>query len=79
MLTKAERVRAVVSACAVCFEAVGKDMWTRSERLEELWFEVDDHINAIERAEALGETAVVQDNLLAVMQLLGHIERELTH
>lgn len=75
-MTKTERVRAVLSVCGACCEAVGEEMRTRTERVEELWFEIDDLVDAMGRAETVGDHDVVRMSLQSILRLLGHLERE---
>ena len=76
---KAERLRQAVEACEECFEAVGKPMRTPTERTEELWFEVEDRIEAVEQAETLSEWEIVRNHLLSILRLLDKIEIEMEH
>ncbi|MBC7527216.1 MAG: hypothetical protein H7308_06660 [Chthonomonadaceae bacterium] len=77
MMTKAERVRMAIASCGMCFESVGKDMWTKNERIEELWFEVEDKIDNIESAEKTGSDEDVRDYLHNVLALVTRIEQEM--
>jgi len=76
---KAERLRQAVEACEECFEAVGKPMRTPTERTEELWFEVEDRIEAVHEAETISEYDTVRQHLLFILRLLDKIEMEMEH
>lgn len=67
-----------MALCGLCFEVAGKDMWTASERVEELWFEVEDLLEEVQTAENDADSPRVEENLLAIVQLLDQIEAELT-
>ncbi len=73
MLTKTQRVRAAIAACDDCYRAVGGNMRTATERIEELWFEIDDQVDAMERAEAQHDGEAVSKHLSAVVSRLARI------
>ncbi len=77
MMNKAERVRMAIASCGMCFEAAGKDMWSANERIEELWFEIEDRIDQIESAETEGSDRAVRDYLTHVLSLVNRIEQEM--
>ncbi len=79
MTGKADRLRQAVEACEECFEAAGKPMRTPTERTEELWFEVEDRIEAVHEAETLSEWETVRNHLLSILRLLDKIEMEMEH
>ena len=76
-MTKAQRVRFAIASCEVCFEAMGKDMWTLNEFVEELWFRVEQHVEEIERAEAERDELKVKRHLNTILSLLTRIEDEM--
>jgi hypothetical protein len=76
---KAERLRQAVEACEQCFDSVGKPMRTPTERTEELWFEVEDRIEAVQEAEKDSEWESVRHHLLTILRLLDKIEMEMDY
>jgi hypothetical protein len=77
MRTRAERLRDVIAACEQCVQAMGKDLRTPTERVEQLWFAMDDQVEAIEQAEANGDDDALRQHLLIMLELTERIEREL--
>lgn len=77
MLTKADRVRAAIEVCDSLFDAIGKDMRTSSERIEELWFEIDDQITALEEAERRRDDLGVREHLTSMLNLVSKIKDEI--
>lgn len=78
MLSKADRVRLAIASCEMCFDAMGKDMWTPNELVEELWFRVEQQIEAVEKAEQYQDTNTVRGHLHHILQLLNRIEAEMS-
>jgi hypothetical protein len=78
MGTKASRVRAVISGYEECYRSLGKTMRNPSERVEELWFEIDDHLDAMEAAEEQKEERSVKLHIEAILALLAKIKSELS-
>lgn len=79
MTNKAERLKQAVEACEQCFESVGKPMRTPTERTEELWFEIEDRIEAVHEAEKEYEWESVRHHLLTILRLLDKIEGEMEY
>ncbi len=77
MLTKADKVRIAIASCEACFEAMGKDMWTPNELVEELWFRVEQQISAVEEAERKQDIDTTRHHLHGILQLLNRIETEM--
>ena len=77
MRTRSERLRDVIAACEQCVQAMGKDLRTPTERVEQLWFAMDDQVEALEQAEALGDEDALRQHLLIMLELTERIEREL--
>lgn len=72
--TKTQRVRKTIAECNDKYLATNRNIFTASERVEELWFEIEDLLEKMERAEALRETDSVCECLADVYHKLGRIE-----
>jgi predicted nucleic acid-binding Zn-ribbon protein len=72
--TKTQRVRKTIAECNDKYRATNRDIFTATERIEELWFEIEDLLEQMERAEALRERETVCECLSDVYHKLGRIE-----
>jgi hypothetical protein len=77
MQTRAERLRQVIAACEVSVAAMGRDLRTPTERVEELWFDMEDQMAALEAAEESGDKEALRRHLLIMLELTERIEREM--
>ena len=75
--TKAERVRDAIGECERGFRTMGRAIRTYNERVEELWFEIEARIEAVEAAERKQDYGAVEYHLSAIMRYVGCIESEL--
>jgi hypothetical protein len=78
MITKADRVRLAIASCEMCFEAMGKDMWSPNELVEELWYRVEQQVEAVEAAERRQDENEVHTHLRGILHLLSRIEKEMS-
>lgn len=78
MQTRAEQLRQVINACEQSVAAMGRDLRTPTERVEQLWFAMDDQMNAMEEAEERGDKEAFRQHLLAMLELTDRIEDEIT-
>jgi hypothetical protein len=77
MQTRAERLRQVIAACEVSVAAMGRDLRTPTERVEQLWFDMEDQMAALEAAEESGDSEALRRHLLIMLELTERIEREM--
>ena len=75
--TKTQRVRKTIAECNDKYLATDRNIFTATERIEELWFEIEDLLEQMERAEALRENETVCDCLGEVYYKLERIERQM--
>lgn len=75
--TKTARVRSVIAECNNGYRALGLNIFTASERVEELWFEIEDLLDGMERAEAARDSETVHDTLCAIYHKLNRIQAQL--
>lgn len=77
MTTRAEQLRQVIHACEQSVAAMGRDLRSSTERVEQLWFAMDDAMKAMEEAEARGDDAALRQQLLTMLELTARIEEEI--
>ena len=75
--TKTQRVRETIAECNNSYLAANRNVFTANERVEELWFEIEDLLANMERAEALRENDQVCEYLAEVYFKLERIEHHL--
>jgi hypothetical protein len=75
--TKTERVRKTIAECNEKYLETNRNIFTASERIEELWFEIEDLLAKMERAEALRESETVCECLTEVYYKLERVEHHL--
>lgn len=75
--TKTQRVRKTIAECSEKYLETDRNIFTATERIEELWFEIEDLLESMERAEALRETETVCECLAEVYFKLERIEQHL--
>lgn len=78
MITKANRVRLAIASCEICFMAMGKDMRSSNEFVEELWFRVEEQLENVEKAERREDDDEVHECFQRILRLLNRIEEEIT-
>lgn len=74
MLTNTQRVKAAIAACDDSYRAIGGDLRTVTERVEELWFEIDDHLETMAVAEIDQNPTIMTYNLAAIVKKLARIK-----
>ena len=75
--TKTQRVRKTIAECNDKYLSTNRNIFTATERVEELWFEIEDLLAAMERAEALRDREAVCECLTEVYHKLGRVESHL--
>ncbi|MCX6378320.1 MAG: hypothetical protein NT023_02420 [Armatimonadetes bacterium] len=78
MITKTDKVRFAIASCEMCFIAMGKDMWTPNEYVEELWLRVDEQLEKVEEAERREDDFEVHQRFQHILRLLNRIEEEVS-
>ncbi len=76
-MTKTQRVRQTIADCNDKYLKTNRNIFTASERVEELWFEIEDLLSKMERAEALRDRDEVCEYLSDIYFKLGRIEQHL--
>lgn len=70
-------MRDIIAECNGGYKSVGMDIFTATERVEELWFEVEDLLEQMERAESLRDDDMMDRCLDLVYHKLERIQVQL--
>jgi hypothetical protein len=75
--TRTQQVRAAITECIGQYRSASIDIVKATERSEELWFEIDDLLTAMESAEAQEDDGMVRSHLHTIYLKLGSVQQQL--
>ena len=76
MQTKTSQVRVALRECLAWYDAAREDIRQVSERAEELWFQMDDLVCALQEAENRADAQAVEHLVHALLRCALAIEAE---
>lgn len=77
MPTRTDQVKAAIAACDFWYMHQNYDIRTLNERIEQLWRDVEFHLNLMEEAETREEEDRMSHHLEEIIQITLRIQQEL--
>lgn len=77
MPTRSDRVKAAIATCDFWYTRLNYDIRTLSERIEEMWFDVEHHLDLMEQAEQKQAEEEASQHLESIIRSIVRIQAEM--